>query len=703
MAVVLLDPGAAVAGLFDTDVALTVARHAGSALAAGGHAVTLTREEGAKQKRGAKRADAFLSIDFNRSNDPTQQGSVTWVHLGASAASQDLAAAVHRAALQVTRHRDDGVRSKRLDVLDPASHDAATAACALELSFVTTAAENTRLHDADYLCALGDAIAAGVTAFVDARVAPRTARAVPRTTATPARAARKSASGRQAARITRGGRSILGLDGRPDPIDHVVVLMMENRSFDHMLGSLRSVFPTLDGIDPHAPGFNLDHTDNNRRYEQAPTTTTALERDPKHEVANVRTQLNVGGRCGGFVTDFRSAYQTDVASTQEVMAYYDYGALPVLHALARAFTICDHWFSSVPGPTWTNRLFVHSGTSLGRVEMPDPPFDLNLHLYDQDTLYDRLNEQNIRWQIYYGDVPQSLVLTHQLRPRNAARYRPLPLFFTHARGREADFPAFAFIEPNYFSGQNDQHPPSDVLRGEVLIARVYNALRANEELWARTLLVVLYDEHGGFYDHIYPGAAVPPDDHTEEYTFDQYGLRVPAILVSPWVAAGPYKTELDHTSLLKYLMDKWRLAPLGARSVEARSFADVFLQTMRTDTPARVLEPMIPAVRAALAMPRTPPPLNDLQKALLAMTELLEVRTPQPAAAKVARSVRMMDGPRAKAEAAQDRVERFLQRQRRRVETQDEDDTVGPAPAGAAPTVSRSKSARPRRRTPGKR
>ena len=119
--------------------------------------------------------------------------------------------------------------------------------------------------------------------------------------------------------VPRDTRSVLGLDGRSDPIEHVIVLMLENRSFDHMLGRLRSKFPTLNGIDPNAPGHNVDHTDNNRRYDQAPTTTTALERDPKHELANVRTQLNTGGPCGGFITDFRTAYHTDIPDTQEVM------------------------------------------------------------------------------------------------------------------------------------------------------------------------------------------------------------------------------------------------------------------------------------------------------------------------------------------------------------------------------------------------
>ena len=269
-------------------------------------------------------------------------------------------------------------------------------------------------------------------------------------------------------------------------------------------------------------------------------------------------------------------------------------------------------------------------------------------------------------------MPQLLVLSHQLRPRNAAKYRRFDTFFKHARGPVDDFPKFAFIEPSYFTNQNDQHPPSDVLRGEVLIARVYNALRANEALWARTLLVVLYDEHGGFYDHVYPGPAVPPDDHVEEIRSTNTASAYRRCSCRPGSRPGLYKTELDHTSLLKYLIDKWRLAPLGACSVHANSFADVFLPAMRTDTPERMLEPAIPAARAALAMPRVQPPLNDLQKALLAMTDVLELNTRQPAAAKVARSARMMDGPAARAETAQDRVERFLQQQRRRVEAEEE-------------------------------
>jgi phospholipase C len=221
-----------------------------------------------------------------------------------------------------------------------------------------------------------------------------------------------------------------------------------------------------------------------------------------------------------------------------------------------------------------------------------------------------------------------------------------------------------FIEPNYFSNQNDQHPPSDVLRGEILLARVYNALCANEALWERSLFVVLYDEHGGFYDHVFPGPAVPPDHHQHEYTFDQYGVRVPALLISPWVGRGVYKTELDHTSLLKYVSDKWRLGPLGARTVHANSFGDVLLRQARTDTPDSIAEPDIPQARAKLAVPAREPALNDLQRALLAMTEVLETETPQAPVAKLARSSRMLEGPIAQRQVAEERVERFLQHQR---------------------------------------
>src|SRR5262245_39823406 len=160
---------------------------------------------------------------------------------------------------------------------------------------------------------------------------------------------RRHAHAPQPARAATARRSAAA-----DAIEHVVVLMLENRSFDHMVGSLRDVFPTLEGIDPARPGRNLDPADPGHPYLQQPTLVTALAKDPKHELANVRYQLDSAlGRCGGFVDDFKRAYNLPRALTKEVMGYYEFGHLPALHRLASEFTICDHWFSSVPGPTWT--------------------------------------------------------------------------------------------------------------------------------------------------------------------------------------------------------------------------------------------------------------------------------------------------------------------------------------------------------------
>ncbi len=180
------------------------------------------------------------------------------------------------------------------------------------------------------------------------------------------------------------------------------------------------------------------------------------------------------------------------------------------------------------------------------------------------------------------------MLVNQLEPHNACNYKKMIQFYQDvAQHPDNKFPAYCFIEPSYYEpGANDDHPTHDVAAGDRLIANVYNALRANEELWSKSLLIVLYDEHGGFYDHVVPPATIAPDHHQEEYAFNQLGLRVPAILVSPYTAKAVVSTTFDHTSLLKYLTDKWSLGPLGARTAQANSFASVIQSKARsTDCP----------------------------------------------------------------------------------------------------------------------
>jgi phospholipase C len=445
-----------------------------------------------------------------------------------------------------------------------------------------------------------------------------------------------------------------------DPIKHVFVLALENRSFDHMVGACQVVKADIDGIDPAAaPRINSYAGQN---YPQAPGAARIVADDPRHETPHVLVQMKsdaAGAPNTGFVEDYATAYPMLTEDGRaEIMKFHALGQVPAIHALAQNFTVCDRWFSSVPGPTWTNRLFLMSGTSLGRVNMPNGLMDLNLHWYDQPTIFDRLNDQLVSWAVYHGDTPLSLLLTHQWEPQNALRYKPMRQFFADVAGAEDKFPQFVFIEPAYLDpGANDDHPSHDILAGEALIASVYNALRANGELWKESLLVVLFDEHGGFYDHVPPPATVPPDHHQEEYTFDRLGLRVPAILVSPYAADTVFKEPLDHTSLLKYLSDKWQLGPLGDRTAQARSFASALGGTLRTDTPAS-----ISAVPTGLAPIAPPPrhPLNDHQSALIALSHALESMAGEDPAVIAARSRQVITGPQSQIDTAVDRIESFL-------------------------------------------
>jgi len=375
-----------------------------------------------------------------------------------------------------------------------------------------------------------------------------------------------------------------------DPIRHVVALILENHSFDQMLGCFRQLYPDLDGVDPQNPRTN---TYQGRTYAQAPTRERVMMLDPHHEVGHVATQLSGGN--GGFVKDFAQCYpESTDAQRALIMGYYPLGFLPALHALAREFTVCDRWFSSLPGPTWPNRFFALTGTSNGRVNMPgDGEHTVDAKGWfqqNQPTIFDRLTEKGINWKVYFHDIPQTSVLMHQRLPHNAARYFYIDEFFDDARGAESEFPQYSLIEPNYLGGgENDDHPPHDIMKAEKLIADVYNAIRANKPLWESTLLLVYFDEHGGFYDHAVPPKASPPDGHQEEYTFDQYGLRVPALLVSPWAERRVVHTAFDHTSVPKYLIDKWQLGGLGARTAAATSIAAALtLPAPRTETIERI-------------------------------------------------------------------------------------------------------------------
>ena len=458
------------------------------------------------------------------------------------------------------------------------------------------------------------------------------------------------------------GRSFASAkDAIVDPFRHVVVLMLENRSFDHMLGALQGEIPGLEGVVASSPGSNLGPDD--KPYLQQPGASAVVDPDPKHENANVMNQLGAGN--GRFVKDYARSYpDTGPTQWQEVMAYHGAGTLPPLHSLARAFLVFDHWFCSVPGPTWTNRLFAMSGTSQGRVEMPNGIFHANLHRYDQPSLFRRIEEARRRCAIYVGDFPLALLLADRRSIAGARSFRSFSSFGKDC-AKEATFPDLAWIEPSYLGGDaNDDHPPHDIMRGQALVAQVYESIRANDALFRSTLLVVVYDEHGGFYDHVSPGSSVPPDAHHQEYTFDRYGLRVPVVLVSPWLERGLLKTELDHTALLRGLQLRWKLGDLGKRVAQAPDlFAELRLSANpRSDVPS-LAAPKPKAVRGAaprkaIAHPR----LTSNEEAIVAFSAWLDAETPGPTKAKMRAARKAMRTPEDSRAVAKARARAFLKK-----------------------------------------
>jgi phospholipase C len=415
-------------------------------------------------------------------------------------------------------------------------------------------------------------------------------------------------------------------------LDHIIVLMMENNSFDRMLGALLSERSDGGGI----KGTAANHWNDDGsatplppvRHVMQTTTTHIVQPDPSHELPDVLKQI--AGPNLGYVTDYATVYPTggSTPSTwlqrQEIMDYYDDGVLPILHTLAKQYTICDRWFSSLPGPTWPNRVFVHTGTSLG--------YTTNSvgNNWDQTTIYELLDNNNISWKIYCGDgdISQTAVLRH------TPWVDSMRNFFPAAQAPAASFPQYCFIEPNYGTlhkaSENDQHPLSDVFRGELLIRDVYNALRANDALWQSSLLIINYDEHGGFYDHVAPPPAVPPDNRTDGtgFKFDKLGVRVPSVLVSPWLDQGVISDTFDHTSILKFLVQKWGLANLLGDRVAAPStntFANYLRKSPRS-TYGLLPTTTIPSL---IAMPDNLP-LSDNQRDLIELGHHLALQISDP-------------------------------------------------------------------------
>lgn len=333
-------------------------------------------------------------------------------------------------------------------------------------------------------------------------------------------------------------------------IDTIVVVMMENRSFDHYLGALRLVEgrTDVDGLDAAMsnPGSAGDE------HPVAPTAV-ACPADPPHSWAESHDQFNDGAN-DGFVREYEG--RSDPSLVGEVMGYHTRAELPITYALADAYTVCDAWFCSVMGPTWPNRFYGHAATSDGQKNNAFPDGGS----FSFPTVWSKLDEAGIAWRYYYTDLPYIGLFAGHFRSDTTALFEE---FLSDAE--RGDLPPVVWIDPGF--NYNDDHPPHHPGLGQEFLAMVHDAL-ARSPQWGRCLLVVMYDEHGGFYDHVAPPKT---DDDLAADGFDQMGFRVPTLLVGPYVRPGVEHTTFDHTSWIKFVCERYGIDPWNARLRAANS------------------------------------------------------------------------------------------------------------------------------------
>lgn len=349
-----------------------------------------------------------------------------------------------------------------------------------------------------------------------------------------------------------------GADLSPDellaPVENIVVLMMENRSFDHMFGSLSMDEDRVDvdgltgeEFNPGADGAPVKtfHLDPTRKLHHLPHKW-----EPMHDAFN-------NGAMDGFVRAHHEAnkHETDDAGP-EVMGHLKRGDLPLMYALADNYTLCDRWFCSVMGPTWPNRFYMHAASSGGR-KTNHPKFFL-------PSIWGRLKDGDMKGRNYFSDLPWAAAALGKV-----TGFRRLSTFFKHAE--RGELPAFSILDPGFFSSTSDHprefggdsdHPEMgpNVNLGQILIGTIYQAL-ANSPQWEKTMFIITYDESGGFYDHVPPPQTV---DSRED--FRQLGFRVPGLVIGPHVRNGCINNnQFEHSSIISTAVRKFGLESINER------------------------------------------------------------------------------------------------------------------------------------------
>ena len=396
-------------------------------------------------------------------------------------------------------------------------------------------------------------------------------------------------------------------------VNHIVVVMLENRSFDHMLGFL---YQSSNNVSPLGQPFEgLTGKETNLDANGKPATVFPIQ--PTDPNAYLRPGANPGegylntnsqlfsqqdapvpvtpASNNGFLTNFAYTLGWEskepgqvVAGTQasQIMGIYTPATLPVLSKLASGYAVCDQWYASAPTETFPNRAFVSMATSQGFVQ------DKSCSVYTAPSIFTALGKKSASWAVYGYDAP-ALMRGSVADITNApeSNFGEFTDFQNAAKG--GTLANYVFLEPMWGTQGNSQHPNYDVSKGEQFLHDVYYSLMGTP-VWNQTLLIITYDEHGGCYDHVPPPEnAVAPDNSAGELNFDfkRFGLRVPTVLVSPMIAAGTVfrttsATPFDHTSILATVEARFGVPSLTKRDAAAPSVGAVLtLQALRTDDP----------------------------------------------------------------------------------------------------------------------
>jgi phospholipase C len=399
--------------------------------------------------------------------------------------------------------------------------------------------------------------------------------------------------------------------GTPDPdipIEHVVIVMMENHSFDNYFGMLPLRGQRdADGFTFNTRGKPANSNPTKGGYIRSFRMPSACQ--PEHEPNQSwdGTHISIAhGRMSGFVK----------ASGDTAMGYWDHDDLPFYYALAKHFTLANRWFSSAPCQTYPNRRYLMAATSFGLVSTITPgPNDAPP---PHGTIFDRLNAHGISWKNYFTDLPQTAIIP-SIVTHNPTHLAPIATFYTDCA--TGSLPAVSLVDPDFgladvigglVPGQpvpasvraqgQDEENPQNIRFGEAFVAGVVNAV-INSPAWKRTLLLWFYDEHGGYYDHVPPPRAVPPDSikpvlgsqHIKG-GFDIYGPRVPAVVVSPWSRPHAVTNVVhDHTSVLKFIEQKWNLPAMTRRDANRSPRTATATRQSRCDRSERAGSGLSPA------------------------------------------------------------------------------------------------------------